>query len=570
MYTKYFGLNEKPFNLTPDPKFLYLGACHKESYAQLLYSVKEHVGFSALVGEVGTGKTTICRAFLGKLPERCSVAFIFNPNLDDIELLKSFNKELGIEYRLATRKALQDVLYAYLLERRKAGGQVILVVDEAQNLSPSVLEQVRLLSNLETNTEKLLQIILVGQPELAHMLESESLRQLKQRISVWSRLRPLDYEETANYVKHRLRIAGCARKEIFNRAAVKEVYRFSKGVPRLINVVCDRALLAAYASGSGQVTPRIIHKCIAELGGRSVRHGWVAKLTSALAAGLVLGAVAALTITGAFSGVFFPDAKPERSYHAAVRASAPETLHGAVAAEEETRKSVPETDPGASPVFPLGQGSVPSAASTALDKIDEYAGADALATAVERVLGRWGDRQPLSADEKGLGFEQIAEKRGMKCLSAKMGLTQLRAINYPAVLEVSEGKKEGFMPLVEVIGDEYYSHTSGGSYVPRDWLLKHWNGQVHIFWKDREGLPELLKRGAKGNAVVWLQKSLTHLGYISEADGVSGNYGPRTERSVLIFQTDNGLPPDGQVGDTTKMLIYGLLPEYKIPHISLS
>ncbi len=553
MYTKYFGLKEKPFNLTPDPKFLYLGACHKEGYAQLLYSVKEHVGFLALVGEVGTGKTTICRSFLGQLPDTCSVAFIFNPNLDDTELLKSFNKELGIEYRLASKKALQDVLYTYLLERRQAGGQVILVVDEAQNLSPSVLEQVRLLSNLETDTQKLLQIILVGQPELALMLENESLRQLKQRISVWSRLYPLDHDETAQYVKHRLRIAGGMHPEVFNQRAVSEIYRFSKGVPRLVNVVCDRALLAAYASGSRQVTPAILRKCIAELGGKPARRGWVAKLTSALAAGLAMGAIAALTATGAFSGVFTAEAGPGKEARSNIQRSAPQIVAAA----------------DLSAVSPV-QATLPPAAAVVVNTIDEFTGDAARAAAAERVLARWGEQEPLSMDEKKLGLSELAEKRGLKCLTAQMDLTQLRAINYPAVLEVSDGKTSGFMPLVEVIGDEYHSQTAGGSYATREWMAKHWTGKVHIFWKDHEQLPELLKRGHKGEAVVWLQKSLARLGYIGDAAGVTGGYGPKTERSVLIFQTDNRLPGDGQVGDTTKMLIYGLLPEYKTPHISFS
>ena len=552
MYTKYFGLKEKPFNLTPDPKFLYLGACHKESYAQLLYSVKEHVGFSALVGEVGTGKTTICRSFLGQLPETCSVAFIFNPNLDDIELLKSFNKELGIEYRLATRKALQDVLYAHLLERRKSGGQVILVVDEAQNLSPSVLEQVRLLSNFETDTQKLLQIILVGQPELAFMLENESLRQLKQRISVWSKLHPLDQEETAQYVKHRIRTAGGNHPELFSHGAFREVHRFSKGVPRLINVVCDRALLAAYASGSKQVTAGILRKCIAELGGGRARHGWVAKLTSALAAGLAMGAIAALTATGAFSGVFTAEAKSGREARHGIQPPAPKTV------------AVDDSEP-----VPAERAAVPPAAAV-IDSITEFTGDAARAAAAERILALWSGQQPLSAEEKVLGFAQIAEKRGLKCLTTQMDLTQLLAINYPAVLEVSDGKTGGFMPLVGIIGDEYYSQTAGGSHATREWMAKHWTGKVHIFWKDHEQLPELLKRGNKGGAVVWLQKSLSRLGYIGDAEGITGGYGPKTERSVLIFQTDNRLPGDGQVGDTTKMLIYGLLPEYKTPHISLS
>ncbi|MBI5636881.1 MAG: AAA family ATPase [Nitrospinae bacterium] len=552
MYTRYFGLNEKPFNLTPDPKFLYLGACHKESYAQLLYSVKEHVGFMALVGEVGTGKTTICRSFLGQLPETCSVAFIFNPNLDDIELLKSFNKELGIEYRLASKKALQDVLFAYLLERRKAGGQVILVVDEAQNLSPSVLEQVRLLSNLETDTEKLLQIILVGQPELALMLENESLRQLKQRISVWSRLFPLDYEETARYVNHRLRTAGAARPEMFNRGAFKEIYRFSKGVPRLINVVCDRALLAAYAGGHKQVTAGILRKCTAELGGKPARHGWVTKLTSALAAGLAMGAIAALTASGAFSGVFTAEAKSGKEARNAVQPSAPQTVAAGA------------------PVAPLAPATLPSSTARVLDKIDEFTGDAARAAAAERVLARWEEQEPLSIGEKELDYPRLAKKRGLKCFTAHMDLTQLRAINYPAVLEVSDGKNTGLMPLVIIMGDEYYSQTPGGAYATREWMEKHWTGKVHIFWKDHEQLPEMLKRGNKGGAVVWLQQSLSRLGYIADANGITGGYGPKTERSVLIFQTDNRLPADGQVGDTTKMLIYGLLPEYKTPHISLS
>ena len=566
MYTKYFGLKEKPFNLTPDPKFLYLGACHKESYAQLLYSVKEHVGFLALVGEVGTGKTTICRSFLGQLPDTCSVAFIFNPNLDDIELLRSFNKELGIEYRLASKKALQDVLYAYLLERRKAGGQVILVVDEAQNLAPSVLEQVRLLSNLETETEKLLQIILVGQPELALMLESESLRQLKQRISVWSHLYPLDYEETSRYVKHRLRIAGGAHPEVFNQRAIKEIFRFSNGVPRLINVVCDRALLAAYANQSKQVTAGILRKCIAELGGKTVRHGWVTKLTSALAAGLAMGAIAALTATGAFSGVFTAEAKSGKEAWPNSQRIVSEGRDGAKAAGN----AAPHAVAADNAAIALTAQSAPPSAALAMGKIDGFTGDAGRAAAAERVLARWGDQEPLTIDEQKLEFSKLAEKRGLKCLTAQMDITQLRAINYPAVLEVSEGKNSGYMALVEIAGDEYYSQTAGGAYATREWMAKHWTGKVHIFWKDHERLPELLKRGNKGEAVVWLQKSLARLGYIGDAAGITGGYGPKTERSVLIFQTDNRLPGDGQVGDTTKMLIYGLLPEYKTPHISLS
>ncbi len=540
MYTKYFGLKEKPFNLTRDPKFLYLGKNHKESYAQLLYSVKEYVGFVVLIGEVGTGKTTICRSFLGQLPESCNIAFIFNPNLDDIELLKSLNKELGVEYRLATKKALQDVLYSYLLAQKKASRRVILVVDEAQNLSPGVLEQVRLLSNLETETQKLLQIILVGQPELGLMLENSALRQLKQRVSVWCRLFPLDADETEDYIAHRLKSAGGGHLAVFSGGALKEIFRYSKGVPRLINVVCDRALLAAYAGGAKQVSARMVRKCVAEVSGAPVRQGWVAKLTSALAGALAIGAVASLAVSGAFSGVFTAEAKPG----------------GPQGAMQPQTMTEPEPLP-------------PAISRRAVEGVAEFAGEAAREAAAGRVLARWGE-PPLADAEKGLDYAALAAARGFRLLAAEMDMAQLQAINYPAILELADGPDKGLMPLVQVIGDEFYSETGAGAFATREWVEKRWTGKVYIFWKDFEGLPDILKRGSKGEAVLWLQRTLQSLGYVGGDDGVTGGYGPKTERSVLLFQTDNRLPADGQVAECTKMLIYGLLRDYKTPHISLS
>lgn len=371
-------------------------------------------------------------------------------------------------------------------------------------------------------------------------------------------------------MKHRLRTAGGNHPELFSHGAFKEVHRFSKGVPRLINVVCDRALLAAYAGGHKQVTAGILRKCIAELGGKPARHGWVTKLTSALAAGLAMGAIAALTASGAFSGVFTAEAKSGKEARFGIQLSAPEVRYGGEEARNAVQPPAPQIVAADTPVAPLAPATLPSSAAGVLDKIDEFTGDAARAAAAERVLGRWEEQEPLSIDEKELDYPRLAKKRGLKCFTAQMNLTQLRAINYPAVLEVSDGKNTGLMPLVVIMGDEYYSQTPGGAYATREWMEKHWTGKVHIFWKDHEQLPELLKRGNKGGAVVWLQQSLSRLGYIADANGVTGGYGPKTERSVLIFQTDNRLPADGQVGDATKMLIYGLLPEYKTPHISLS
>lgn len=572
MYTKYFGLKEKPFNLTPDPKFLFLGRNHKESYAQLLYSVREQVGFVVLVGEVGTGKTTICRSFLNQLPDTCNLAFIFNPNLDDIELLKSLNKELGIEHRLATKKALQDVLYVYLLEQKQAGKRVILVIDEAQNLSPSVLEQVRLLSNLETETSKLIQIIMVGQPELGLILESESLRQLKQRVAVWCQLFPLDEAETLEYITHRLKSAGGGHLDVFTKGALQEIYRFTKGTPRLINILCDRALLAAYATGEKQITAKMVRKCIYEVTGRHVKSGWVGKATSALAASLAVAAIGALAASGAFSGVFPAEARQQSAAESIAGIKVQNAILDTATAQAAVQTSM--NDAGMSPV-PAASPTPPTPAPAPRHKAlaaAEFGGPTALASAVERVFESWNDKVPLSQTEKALPLNELARSRGYNCFAAKLTLDQLRAFNYPALLEVSDQNgATGLMPLVALSGGEYRADTQGNLWADKEWLERHWTGKAYILWKDFDDTRDaLLKKGVRGKSVSWLQKSLFTLGYISDKSHMSGVYGPRTERSVLHFQLDNMLPADGQAGEATRMIIYKLLPEYKTPRISLS
>ena len=247
MYQHYFGLAEAPFSIAPDPRYLYLSQRHQEALAHLLYGVGGDGGFVLLTGEVGAGKTTVCRCLLQQIPESCDVAYIFNPKLTVEELLSTICVEFGIACPSgnASVKVFVDCINAYLLDAHARGRHTVLIIDEAQNLSAEVLEQMRLLTNLETNERKLLQIILLGQPELALMLDRPELRQLSQRIVARYHLGPLTKPEVAAYVRHRLEISG-ARRQLFPAALMGRLYRLSGGVPRVINVLCDRALLGTY------------------------------------------------------------------------------------------------------------------------------------------------------------------------------------------------------------------------------------------------------------------------------------------------------------------------------------
>src|SRR5580698_10561714 len=287
MYTRFFGLSEKPFSITPDPRYLFLRERHAEALAHLLYGINESGGFIQLTGEVGTGKTTVVRTLLSRIPEHADVAVILNPRITPTEFLLSICEELGVEIGATERdsvKSMVDALNRRLLAAHSEGRRVTVIVDEAQNLSPSVLEQVRLLTNLETPTQKLLQIILIGQPELAEMLDRNELRQLAQRITGRYHLSPLSRDETKGYVRHRLRVAG-AQEEIFTSRALDEVYRLSGGIPRVINVFCDRALLGAYSLDRHRVTSPLVRHAASEVFGRRFTPHW---LPWAIAAGLAL------------------------------------------------------------------------------------------------------------------------------------------------------------------------------------------------------------------------------------------------------------------------------------------
>lgn len=265
MYTAFYGLREKPFALSPDPRFLYLAGSHREALAHLLYGIEQGEGFISITGEVGTGKTTLCRTLLERLEGNLEVAFLFNPSRTGLELLQSICAEFGLPAEGLARRSLMAQLNTFLVEQKRIGRRVLLIIDEAQTLSETTLEQVRLLSNLETSREKLIQILLLGQPELDRKLDERGLRQLRQRISVRWKLEPLGAQETRAYVRHRLAIAAGEPKDLFSESALREVHRRTGGIPRLVNQLCDRALLAGYASRVAQIGPRLVRAAAREI-----------------------------------------------------------------------------------------------------------------------------------------------------------------------------------------------------------------------------------------------------------------------------------------------------------------
>jgi len=267
MYERFFNLKEKPFNITSDPAFLFFSRRHKEAFSHLVYGIKERKGFLEITGEVGTGKTTLCKALLNSLDKQTKTALILNPELSRFQLLKTILEDLGVEIEKKSGSALLSKLNEFLIQQLSFGNNVVLIIDEAQNLKTSLLEQIRLLSNLETEKEKLLQIILVGQPELRDKLRSPKLRQLRQRISVRYHILPLHRDEINNYIRHRLSIAGSTNSIDFSDEAIEAIYVYSQGIPRLINVLCDKTLLAAFVDETKTINQEMIAKCIAELEG---------------------------------------------------------------------------------------------------------------------------------------------------------------------------------------------------------------------------------------------------------------------------------------------------------------
>jgi general secretion pathway protein A len=508
MYQSYFGLSEEPFSIAPDPRYLYMSQRHQEALAHLLYGVNAGGGFVLLTGEVGAGKTTVCRCLLEQIPQSCDVAYIFNPKLTVAELLSTICAEFGITCPPGNTsiKVYIDCINAYLLDAHARGRHTVLIIDEAQNLSADVLEQLRLLTNLETNQRKLLQIIMLGQPELAAMLERPELRQLAQRIIARYHLGPLGKQEVAAYVQHRLGVSG-AQRQLFPLALMGPLYRMSRGIPRIINVLCDRALLGTYAQSKEKVDGATLKQAA-----REVFHNPVAQrsMVRPLLAGLLLACmVLAVTL-----------------YQSSEQAP-PQP-------EPEAKKAVPK------PAAPLPD---------ALERPASYPLARSQQMAYAVLFKAWG------ADYREGDACLQAESIGLRCLTARGGLDELRRLNLPAVLPMQDKQGQRFDAALTGLDERSATFSVGDETrkVSLGALAEQWSGHYTLLWRAPPVTSKKLLPGDQGPDVEWLDKQLALLDGKASDNTLTPLFDEAMMRKVKQFQLAQGLIPDGSVGPQTLM-----------------
>jgi general secretion pathway protein A len=523
VYDSYFGLTELPFSIAPDPRYLYLSDGHREALAHLLYGIGEGGGFLQLTGEVGTGKTTVCRALLEQLPAEVDVAMVFNPAVTAVELLATVCEELHIEHPKETTsfKVLGDALYRYLLDAHARGRRTVIIIDEAQNLGREVLEQIRLLTNLETTREKLLQVILIGQPELRQLLTRPDLRQLAQRVTARYHLKPFTEREARAYIHHRLRVAG-QRRPIFDRRAIRAVHRHARGIPRLINTICDRALLGAYASARAHVGASIVRRAASEVLGRPARtRRWVE---------VTVAAAILLAVAGA--GTLFAAARLGRLPGRAPAVTAP-----AAATTSEIAAAAPRPAPEPPP---------PSLAAL----LAEPAPSGEIAAAFAALYARWQvDYQPKLGE---LACER-ARQVGLRCVFRSGSWSVVRRLNLPAILTLTGVGGDARPAVLTMLGDDTGTLEVAGRTLtlPLREIERVWDGAFVALWRPPNLTAAALAPGARDRGVPWLRQRLAAADGQPTTAQASDLYDDDLKRRVMAFQRSQQLAPDGIVGEET-------------------
>ena len=563
MYERFFGLVDAPFRLTPDPRYLFLSRKHAEALAHLQLGLSESSGFVCITGDVGTGKTTLLRSFLADLGPEVATAYIFNPAVSALELIQRIDRELGIEAAGTSHMELVDALNAHLLAQRKAGGLSVVVIDEAQAFSIELLEHLRLLSNLETTTEKLLRVILVGQPQLRGLLLDPSLTQLNQRITLRCHIGPLSARETTEYVRHRLAVASRGKAmRAFTRPALALVHRLSGGVPRLVNMIAHRAMLAAFVARRRRVTARCVLQAYREIGAVPLSRRSRAGRPAAVAAGVAAIAVGMATLGVPRVGDRL-DALPAPA--GAVRADAP---------------SAPDVSPRAPATASAGSGATAAPATSravpfsTVDFERRLADLDAqpsAVAAVSSVLAAWRAR-PLEGDEASTlpgEIERVAWRRGLEDLRLTGNRSMLRLLDLPAVLELRVPGAIGprWAALVGLTDTTATVAVDGAAVtLDLDALDRVWFGQAHVLWRDFEALGPTFGANRKGLHVDRLQMMLRRAG--ADDLPVTGEYDEATAKAVLDFQRSRLLAADGQVGRLTRIVLYAAAGGYPRPTLA--
>ncbi len=616
MYVKFFGLQQNPFSIAPDPRYLFMSERHREALAHLLYGVAGGGGFVLLTGEIGAGKTTVCRCLLEQVPATCQVAYVFNPKLNACELLQSVCEEFGVAVPAvgdakasgatpATVKHYIDPLNTHLLAAHAQGRQCVLIIDEAQNLSAEVLEQLRLLTNLETNERKLLQIILIGQPELRSLLAAPALESLAQRVIARYHLGALTAAETAGYVAHRLSVAGHCGVLPFDARALRRIHTLTAGVPRRINRLCDRALLGAYSQGQAAVRRRLVDQAAAEVfeAGAASPSGGRWRLAGAAAAGLVVGSVLAAAVldgpwgrratavsgAGGAASMAAPPASAGSAgplWVAAVPASAASGASiSASAPAVASSASVPVVGLSGGPsqatalatgalVAATGAGAPASAADLAASADGKAGGANlTLAPARPRpqALSLGSSLAVFPRDEQA-AWRELADQWALQTLAsgdvcqqvraqhvrcyrtANSNLAQLRRLDRPGLLALRGG--DGVVRYARLVGlsAQQVELASGAQNfsLPMAAFSALWHGEFSTFWRAPEGYVSLLDPGARGLAVDALAVGLADL--LQTAPPAPGQVLAGTLAARVVgFQRAWGLHADGVVGPTTFM-----------------
>ncbi len=609
MYTEFFSFKERPFKLVPNPAYLFLGKSHQEAMAHLIYALHEGEGFVEITGEVGTGKTTLCRSFLENLDENTEAAYIFNPNLDSIELLKAINDEFGLNSAADSAKDLIDTLNRFLMAGRVAGKNILLVIDEAQNLSREVLEQIRLLSNLETTQNKLLQIILVGQPELRKMLDSHELRQLRQRVTLSLSLLPLTPVETKRYIEHRLKVGSQGDGQIrFSGGALRMIHRYSAGIPRLINIVCDRVLLTAYGLNQKRISGKITRQAIAELKRDSHSNHAAEGQKWRAACGLLLLAFAvifaALLTPATLRDLPLKMGKPGTEISedsVKVKPADPGSRidvgspAGSQAANSPKKPDLVHSSPEALAAASSPAVVVPSRVEALVKQVSEEIKEEDQTLPLQEILSDnnvpltrtgafqaamalWdnqaemiGTTAQLESDHQF--FLLASRQSGLMLYSVKNDLELIEKFNLPAIFKFYDltGGPAHFLVLHRIEGEDYFFTGGNGEPVGRTRaeraeVVSYWTGKAYIPWRNFFSIDGEIPREQPGDSLITLKLLLRDIGYPDiELDP---QYDPITRMAVMDVQQRYDLPVDGVVGSMTKIALYNETRDIRIPFLN--
>lgn len=584
-YAEFFHLKEAPFSIAPDPRYLFMSERHREALAHLLYGVMNGNGFVALTGEVGTGKTTLCNCLVDQLPGNVDLALVLNPRVNAEELLATVCDELGIAYPKGTisLKVLIDALTAHLLQVHALGRNTVLLIDEAQNLSIDVLEQIRLLTNLETNDTKLLQIILVSQPELNQLLARENLRQLNQRITARYHIDPLSPSECTEYIDHRLKVAGAGFNPVFSKRAVKKVFQFSGGVPRLINIICERAMLGAYSLGTKQIGPKIVCKAAREvLLPRPSLPGWSRR---SLGIGLLIGVFCVLFFLGFVH--IRPPSLVQDSRVAAEPAETgptktdPQSASASRIFKELFAELVPLTESGIAIEENANEINQSLEAMEIIDPDRAKAGnpprirfIDAISipemdfnAALSQLFRQWNIRDVPRSNE----FCESAQRAGLQCFVQQGTWNYLLSLNMPATLEFAP--QHGVIRHATLIGVDRETATfqlvrDDPVSFPITEVLPFWQGKFALLWWPPAPGISLLVRGYSNPAVTWLRGTLSAIRGTPGQNSASIYFDEELEKEVISFQSNHGLDPDGKVGAETIIVLNNLSNSPNIPKLN--